>query len=199
MVPDPIPGTPTWKYSESRAMPGARRRSKAFPGTCCPWLSALGARDSSWVTWSGARCAKAGADRGQSPSCHESQQVSRRRPHRRDGDSPLITRHAPIDRVFHWITALAVLLLMASAFLPILGLKFSWVPLHWITGRGADRRRAVPPGARQFLPAPALHVDLARATFAMPAPGAARPSTRWRRSSCTRCWEPRCWSRRSPA
>jgi formate dehydrogenase subunit gamma len=52
------------------------------------------------------------------------------------GDSPrsLITRHAPVDRVFHWITALAVLLLLASAFLPILGLKFSWVPLHWITG-----------------------------------------------------------------
>jgi cytochrome b subunit of formate dehydrogenase len=54
-----------------------------------------------------------------------------------DGDSPrspLITRHAPIDRVFHWITALAVLLLLASAFLPIVGFKFSWVPLHWITG-----------------------------------------------------------------
>jgi formate dehydrogenase subunit gamma len=46
----------------------------------------------------------------------------------------LITRHAPIDRLFHWVTALAVLLLLASAFLPILGLKFSWVPLHWITG-----------------------------------------------------------------
>lgn len=48
--------------------------------------------------------------------------------------SALITRHALIDRVFHWITALAVLLLLASAFLPILGLKFSWLPLHWITG-----------------------------------------------------------------
>jgi cytochrome b subunit of formate dehydrogenase len=46
----------------------------------------------------------------------------------------LITRHAPVDRVFHWVTALAVLLLMASGFLPILGLRFSWVPLHWITG-----------------------------------------------------------------
>ena len=45
-----------------------------------------------------------------------------------------ITRHAPVDRIFHWVTALAVLLLMGSAFLPILGLKFSWVPLHWITG-----------------------------------------------------------------
>jgi formate dehydrogenase subunit gamma len=55
-------------------------------------------------------------------------------PRRREEDSPLITRHAPIDRVLHWITALAVLLLMGSAFLPIVGLKFSWVPLHWITG-----------------------------------------------------------------
>ncbi|HET9864616.1 MAG TPA: cytochrome b/b6 domain-containing protein [Steroidobacteraceae bacterium] len=45
-----------------------------------------------------------------------------------------ITRHDPIDRVFHWITALAVLLLLGSGFLPIVGLKFSWVPLHWITG-----------------------------------------------------------------
>jgi formate dehydrogenase subunit gamma len=51
-----------------------------------------------------------------------------------DSAQTLITRHAPIDRVFHWATALAVLLLLASAFLPILGLKFSWVPLHWITG-----------------------------------------------------------------
>ena len=46
----------------------------------------------------------------------------------------LITRHAPIDRVFHGLTAVAVLLLLGSAFLPILGLRFSWVPLHWVTG-----------------------------------------------------------------
>jgi cytochrome b subunit of formate dehydrogenase len=52
----------------------------------------------------------------------------------RQGDSPLVTRHAPIDRLFHWITAVAVLLLLGSAFLPIMGWKFSWVPLHWITG-----------------------------------------------------------------
>jgi cytochrome b subunit of formate dehydrogenase len=48
--------------------------------------------------------------------------------------SDRITRHAASDRVFHWITALAVILLLASAFLPIVGLQFSWVPLHWVTG-----------------------------------------------------------------
>lgn len=48
--------------------------------------------------------------------------------------SDRITRHALTDRLFHWVTALAVLLLMASAFLPIVGVKFSWVTLHWVTG-----------------------------------------------------------------
>jgi formate dehydrogenase subunit gamma len=60
-------------------------------------------------------------------------EITRVQPRGGDGDL-LITRHAPVDRVFHWVTALAVLLLTGSAFLPILGLKFSWVPLHWITG-----------------------------------------------------------------
>jgi cytochrome b subunit of formate dehydrogenase len=50
------------------------------------------------------------------------------------GGEALITRHEPIDRVFHWITALAVLLLLASAAVPRLGLDLSWLPVHWVTG-----------------------------------------------------------------
>jgi len=38
-----------------------------------------------------------------------------------------VTRHAAVDRAFHWVTAVCVLTLMATAFLPILGLTFSWV------------------------------------------------------------------------
>ncbi|MCP5145193.1 MAG: cytochrome b/b6 domain-containing protein [Gammaproteobacteria bacterium] len=45
-----------------------------------------------------------------------------------------ILRHALIDRIFHWLTAACVLVLMATAFLPILGIKFSWVTIHWATG-----------------------------------------------------------------
>ena len=45
-----------------------------------------------------------------------------------------ITRHAAVDRAFHWVTAACVLTLMATAFLPILGLTFSWVGIHWVTG-----------------------------------------------------------------
>jgi formate dehydrogenase subunit gamma len=45
-----------------------------------------------------------------------------------------VSRHAAADRVFHWVTAVATLVLLGTAFLPILGLRFSWVPLHWMTG-----------------------------------------------------------------
>jgi formate dehydrogenase subunit gamma len=45
-----------------------------------------------------------------------------------------VVRHAGVDRAFHWVTAVTTLILLGTAFLPILGLKFSWVPLHWMAG-----------------------------------------------------------------
>src|ERR1700722_5739962 len=44
-----------------------------------------------------------------------------------------IERHKGIDRLFHWITAAAVLTLMATGLLPVVGVKFDWVTIHWIT------------------------------------------------------------------
>ena len=45
-----------------------------------------------------------------------------------------VIRHALADRLFHWVMAVSVILLGASAFLPILGVKFDWIPIHWISG-----------------------------------------------------------------
>ena len=45
-----------------------------------------------------------------------------------------IIRHAFPDRVAHWITAACVLILLATAFLPIVGVEFGWVTIHWVTG-----------------------------------------------------------------
>jgi cytochrome b subunit of formate dehydrogenase len=39
-----------------------------------------------------------------------------------------------IDRLLHWATAASVVILLATAFLPILGIEFAWVTLHWATG-----------------------------------------------------------------
>jgi len=45
-----------------------------------------------------------------------------------------VRRHLLVDRIYHWLMAAGVLILMATAFLPIIGYKFEWLGLHWTTG-----------------------------------------------------------------
>ena len=45
-----------------------------------------------------------------------------------------VGRHRLADRLYHWLMAACVLTLMATAFLPIIGIKFDWLGLHWMTG-----------------------------------------------------------------
>lgn len=43
-------------------------------------------------------------------------------------------RHRLLDRVMHWLFAAAILLLLGTGFLPVWGVNFDWVPIHWIAG-----------------------------------------------------------------
>ena len=45
-----------------------------------------------------------------------------------------VKRHALVDRAYHSIMGLAVLVLLGTAFLPILGIKFAWLDIHWVAG-----------------------------------------------------------------
>ena len=45
-----------------------------------------------------------------------------------------VMRHLAVDRYYHWLMAISIFLLMGSAFLPILGIRFQWVEIHWISG-----------------------------------------------------------------
>ncbi len=45
-----------------------------------------------------------------------------------------IKRHDAIDRAFHWTMAGSVLVLIATGISPILGLRISWLNIHWIAG-----------------------------------------------------------------
>ena len=45
-----------------------------------------------------------------------------------------VVRHKLPDRIYHWTMALTVIVLLVTAFLPIAGLKFPWVTVHWIAG-----------------------------------------------------------------
>lgn len=45
-----------------------------------------------------------------------------------------IPRHGLPARIFHWVMATAMIVLLLTGFLPILGVQFSWVTPHWIAG-----------------------------------------------------------------
>jgi cytochrome b subunit of formate dehydrogenase len=45
-----------------------------------------------------------------------------------------VKRHSLAARLFHWIMAAAMLVLLFSAFLPKIGVQFNWITWHWIAG-----------------------------------------------------------------
>jgi len=50
------------------------------------------------------------------------------------GAGDRVIRHKGPDRIYHWIMAATVLTLLVTAFLPIAGVMFPWVTIHWIAG-----------------------------------------------------------------
>ncbi len=45
-----------------------------------------------------------------------------------------VLRHSLTSRLFHWVMAASMLVLLVTAFFPVLGLRFDWVSVHWIAG-----------------------------------------------------------------
>jgi cytochrome b subunit of formate dehydrogenase len=45
-----------------------------------------------------------------------------------------IPRHSFMARTFHWVMAASMFVLLFTAFLPIVGIRFPWVTWHWIAG-----------------------------------------------------------------
>ena len=45
-----------------------------------------------------------------------------------------VVRHTGAARIFHWVMAGSILVLLATGFLPIIGLEFAWLGIHWVSG-----------------------------------------------------------------
>ena len=45
-----------------------------------------------------------------------------------------VTRHSFMARLFHWVMASAIFVLLVTAFFPIIGMRFDWVNWHWTAG-----------------------------------------------------------------
>ena len=51
-----------------------------------------------------------------------------------NGADPKHLRHAGIDRLFHWGTAITMTLLLVTSLSPILDIRFAWYGIHWVAG-----------------------------------------------------------------
>jgi formate dehydrogenase subunit gamma len=52
----------------------------------------------------------------------------------RKGLPTRIPRHNFVARMFHWVMAISMLVLVVTAFFPVIGLQFAWVEWHWMAG-----------------------------------------------------------------
>lgn len=46
----------------------------------------------------------------------------------------VVLRHRFPDRLLHWSTAGCVFVLLGTGLLPVIGIRFEWVSIHWISG-----------------------------------------------------------------
>ncbi|MGB5345073.1 MAG: cytochrome b/b6 domain-containing protein [Woeseia sp.] len=65
---------------------------------------------------------------------HATIMAARRKAQRPSKDGPRVQRHAAIDRAFHWIMAVSIFVLLITGILPIIGIEFDWLTIHWIAG-----------------------------------------------------------------
>jgi cytochrome b subunit of formate dehydrogenase len=60
--------------------------------------------------------------------------AARRRERKPSSGGERIVRHKGVDRLFHWVMAVSVLVLLVTGVFPIVGIEFPWLTIHWISG-----------------------------------------------------------------
>lgn len=45
-----------------------------------------------------------------------------------------VVRHTLAARAFHWLMSVAMIVLLVTAFFPVIGIQFAWVTIHWVAG-----------------------------------------------------------------
>ena len=65
---------------------------------------------------------------------HAIYEAMQKRGDKPSSDGERVERHDKIDRVYHWIMAVSIFALLITGVLPIIGIEFAWLELHWIAG-----------------------------------------------------------------
>jgi cytochrome b subunit of formate dehydrogenase len=67
-------------------------------------------------------------------AAHAVYMATRKGEARPSSEGKRVQRHEPVDRIMHWVMAISVLVLLVTGVLPIIGIEFAWLTLHWIAG-----------------------------------------------------------------
>jgi cytochrome b subunit of formate dehydrogenase len=61
-------------------------------------------------------------------------EAMRKRKERPSKEGKRVKRHEPIDRLMHWVMAISTLVLLVTGIMPIIGINFAWLTIHWVSG-----------------------------------------------------------------
>ena len=67
-------------------------------------------------------------------AAHAVYMAMQQRAERPSHEGKRMQRHEPIDRIMHWVMAISIFVLLFTGVLPIIGIEFAWLTLHWIAG-----------------------------------------------------------------
>jgi len=67
-------------------------------------------------------------------AAHAIYSATQKRTEKPSAEGARVNRHAMIDRMFHWVMAVSVVVLLITGVLPIIGIEFVWLEIHWIAG-----------------------------------------------------------------
>ena len=65
---------------------------------------------------------------------HAMYKATQKRAERPSSEGKHVQRHELVDRIMHWVMAISVIALLVTGVLPIVGIEFAWLTLHWIAG-----------------------------------------------------------------
>lgn len=65
---------------------------------------------------------------------HAIYEAMQKRGERPSAEGKRVRRHEKIDRIMHWVMAISILVLLVTGIMPIIGINFAWLTIHWVSG-----------------------------------------------------------------
>lgn len=65
---------------------------------------------------------------------HAIYEAMQKRGARPSSEGKRVQRHEKVDRIMHWLMAISIFVLLFTGVMPIIGINFAWLTIHWVAG-----------------------------------------------------------------